>query len=178
MTVAAFQSSGGIIVPGISLGAVMRHDEPRAQQTPTLPQTWNDQPQSRYFLTDLSVESSFVGGLPSNTQKSTAIQSRWNQQPSAAPANVVLATITPSLAQQSVPVSRSPPPKAKRVRTGCLTCRDRHLKCDETVPDCLNCRKRGRECKRGVRLNFLDINVHSLACEPVAEDWAGTLLSP
>ncbi|KAH7163520.1 hypothetical protein B0J13DRAFT_634865 [Dactylonectria estremocensis] len=151
MTVAAFQSSGGIIVPGISLGAVMRHDEPRAQQTPTLPQTWNDQPQSRYFLTDLSVESSF---------------------PSAAPANVVLATITPSLAQQSVPVSRSPPPKAKRVRTGCLTCRDRHLKCDETVPDCLNCRKRGRECKRGVRLNFLDINVHSLACEPVAEDWA------
>ncbi|KAH7171442.1 hypothetical protein EDB81DRAFT_837902 [Dactylonectria macrodidyma] len=106
MTVAAFQFSGGIIVPGISL------------------------------------------------------------------ANVASATIAPSIAQQTTPVQRSPPPKAKRVRTGCLTCRDRHLKCDEAVPDCLNCRKRGRECKRGVRLNFLDINVHSLACEPVSEDWA------
>ncbi|KAJ5397863.1 hypothetical protein N7509_005976 [Penicillium cosmopolitanum] len=35
--------------------------------------------------------------------------------------------------------------KAKRVRTGCLTCRERHLKCDEAL---------GR---RGVRLNFIDI---------------------
>lgn len=46
--------------------------------------------------------------------------------------------------------------KPKRVRTGCLTCRERHLKCDEGLPTCLNCRKSSRECKRGVRLNFID----------------------
>jgi hypothetical protein len=60
--------------------------------------------------------------------------------------------------------SRSPKPskapaevaKAKRVRTGCLTCRERHLKCDEAFPRCQNCQKSGRICKRGVRLNFID----------------------
>lgn len=46
--------------------------------------------------------------------------------------------------------------KPKRVRTGCLTCRERHLKCDEGQPTCLNCRKSARECRRGVRLNFID----------------------
>ncbi|RYP16537.1 hypothetical protein DL765_005098 [Monosporascus sp. GIB2] len=48
------------------------------------------------------------------------------------------------------------PIKSRRVRTGCLTCRERHLKCDEGTPDCNNCRKSNRECKRGVRLNFID----------------------
>ncbi|KAG7147344.1 Adhesion and hyphal regulator 1 like protein [Verticillium longisporum] len=51
------------------------------------------------------------------------------------------------------------PTKSRRVRTGCLTCRERHLKCDEGTPDCLNCRKSSRECKRGVRLNFIDVQV-------------------
>lgn len=46
--------------------------------------------------------------------------------------------------------------KARRVRTGCLTCRQRHLKCDEAVGRCLNCRKSDRICRRGVRLNFID----------------------
>jgi hypothetical protein len=46
--------------------------------------------------------------------------------------------------------------KSKRVRTGCLTCRERHLKCDEALPRCQNCSKSGRTCKRGVRLNFID----------------------
>jgi hypothetical protein len=46
--------------------------------------------------------------------------------------------------------------KARRVRTGCLTCRQRHLKCDEAVGRCLNCRKSDRICQRGVRLNFID----------------------
>ncbi|KAI5457110.1 hypothetical protein BGZ63DRAFT_495364 [Mariannaea sp. PMI_226] len=67
---------------------------------------------------------------------------------------------------------RTSPTKAKRVRTGCLTCRERHLKCDEAVPDCMNCRKRGRECKRGLRLNFLDINVHNPTCVAPVEEWA------
>lgn len=46
--------------------------------------------------------------------------------------------------------------KPKRVRTGCLTCRERHLKCDEAWPHCQNCRKSSRECKRGIKLNFID----------------------
>ncbi|KAJ5893637.1 hypothetical protein N7495_005328 [Penicillium taxi] len=50
--------------------------------------------------------------------------------------------------------------KAKRVRTGCLTCRERHLKCDEALGRCLNCQKSDRLCRRGIRLNFIDIQLH------------------
>lgn len=46
--------------------------------------------------------------------------------------------------------------KPRRVRTGCFTCRERHLKCDEALHRCQNCRKSGRVCRRGVRLNFID----------------------
>jgi hypothetical protein len=62
--------------------------------------------------------------------------------------------------------------KPKRVRTGCLTCRERHLKCDEKKPICINCQKSNRKCKQGVRLNFIDIK-----CEqpgfivPPGGDW-------
>lgn len=49
--------------------------------------------------------------------------------------------------------------KPKRVRTGCLTCRQRHLKCDEGKPVCQNCRKSNRKCVTGVRLNFIDTKV-------------------
>ncbi|KAK5085779.1 hypothetical protein LTR05_005067 [Lithohypha guttulata] len=65
--------------------------------------------------------------------------------------------------------------KPRRVRTGCLTCRERHLKCDEGVPVCQNCRKSSRQCKRGVRLNFIDTR-----CEqpphllPPVHDWKVT----
>ncbi|KAK7905334.1 hypothetical protein LTR67_000054 [Exophiala xenobiotica] len=69
----------------------------------------------------------------------------------------------------------APTTKPKRVRTGCLTCRERHLKCDEGLPKCQNCRKSNRKCKRGVRLNFIDIQ-----CErpphllPPTADWKVT----
>jgi len=63
--------------------------------------------------------------------------------------------------------------KSRRVRTGCLTCRERHLKCDETPGECLNCRKSNRECKRGVRLNFIDIQVKSPPQVPRTEEWSG-----
>lgn len=69
-----------------------------------------------------------------------------------------------------VPVVASSKPK--RVRTGCLTCRERHLKCDEGTPDCLNCRKSNRECRRGVRLNFIDIQVKSPPYIPPAVEWS------
>ena len=61
--------------------------------------------------------------------------------------------------------------RPKRVRTGCLTCRERHLKCDEGVPTCLNCTKSNRECKRGVRLNFIDTQVQDPEIVPPTQDW-------
>ncbi|KAF1821791.1 uncharacterized protein K489DRAFT_321356, partial [Dissoconium aciculare CBS 342.82] len=61
------------------------------------------------------------------------------------------------------------PPKAKRVRTGCLTCRERHLKCDEGVPVCANCLKSNRDCKRGVKLNFIDIWTEAPAVNALVE---------
>ncbi|KAK3389838.1 hypothetical protein B0H63DRAFT_390105 [Podospora didyma] len=74
--------------------------------------------------------------------------------------------------------SRPAPPanpaanKSRRVRTGCLTCRERHLKCDEGLPDCNNCRKSSRECKRGVRLNFIDVQVKNPPYMPPRKDWS------
>ncbi|GAB1318631.1 Adhesion and hyphal regulator 1 [Madurella fahalii] len=61
--------------------------------------------------------------------------------------------------------------KSKRVRTGCLTCRERHLKCDEGLPDCNNCLKSKRECKRGLRLNFIDIQVKEPPCMAPTAEW-------
>ncbi|PHH69931.1 hypothetical protein CDD82_7429 [Ophiocordyceps australis] len=34
----------------------------------------------------------------------------------------------------------------RRTKTGCLTCRKRRIKCDETHPTCNNCRKSKRDC--------------------------------
>lgn len=62
--------------------------------------------------------------------------------------------------------------KPKRVRTGCLTCRERHLKCDEGLPHCLNCRKSSRICKRGVRLNFIDTKVEDPQIIPPTSEWS------
>ena len=61
--------------------------------------------------------------------------------------------------------------RPKRVRTGCLTCRERHLKCDEGLPDCQNCKKSNRECKRGVRLNFIDTTIKNPPITPPTEEW-------
>jgi len=36
--------------------------------------------------------------------------------------------------------------KAKRVRTGCRTCRSRHLKCGEEHPICGHCLKSNKDC--------------------------------
>jgi hypothetical protein len=63
--------------------------------------------------------------------------------------------------------------KPKRVRTGCLTCRERHLKCDEGLPNCRNCQKSSRVCKRGVRLNFIDTTVRSHPLLPPTGGWKG-----
>ena len=75
-----------------------------------------------------------------------------------------------SAASASAPVDPTAH-RPKRVRTGCLTCRERHLKCDEGSPDCHNCKKSGRECKRGVRLNFIDTQCKTPPITPPTHDW-------
>ncbi|KAK7527120.1 uncharacterized protein IWZ02DRAFT_192521 [Phyllosticta citriasiana] len=69
------------------------------------------------------------------------------------------------------PTVESTASKPKRVRTGCLTCRERHLKCDEALPHCQNCRKSNRLCKRGIRLNFIDTQVQAPPVVPTSQDW-------
>ena len=44
------------------------------------------------------------------------------------------------------PTRRRPRGRGIRVRTGCLACRQRHLKCDETQPICRACQKTSRDC--------------------------------
>ncbi|KAK3361092.1 hypothetical protein B0T24DRAFT_114153 [Lasiosphaeria ovina] len=71
-----------------------------------------------------------------------------------------------------VPPANPAASKSRRVRTGCLTCRERHLKCDEGMPDCNNCQKSNRECKRGVRLNFIDVQVKNPPYVPPRLEWS------
>ena len=44
--------------------------------------------------------------------------------------------------------------RKKRVRTGCWTCRERHLKCDEAFPICKQCQKANKDCARGMKARF------------------------
>lgn len=50
--------------------------------------------------------------------------------------------------------------KHSRTRSGCLTCRDRHMKCDEQQPVCKNCQRSKRRCYRGIRLNFTQYSIY------------------
>ena len=96
--------------------------------------------------------------------KKTASSSKKASGKSMAPADNAKAA--PSSDRTDAGVS-----KPKRVRTGCLTCRERHLKCDEGLPTCQNCRKSNRQCKRGVRLNFIDTQVKDTQIIPPTADW-------
>ena len=78
----------------------------------------------------------------------------------------ILSSVPAEVAAAAVAAARP-----KRVRTGCLTCRERHLKCDEGAPDCQNCKKSSRECKRGVRLNFIDTQVKTPPITPPTDEW-------
>ncbi|EFX02427.1 c6 zinc finger domain containing protein [Grosmannia clavigera kw1407] len=42
----------------------------------------------------------------------------------------------------------------QRVRTGCKTCRQRKVKCDEARPCCHNCSRRGLACDSGLQLKW------------------------
>ncbi|KAF2669407.1 hypothetical protein BT63DRAFT_479256 [Microthyrium microscopicum] len=49
------------------------------------------------------------------------------------------------------PKARSPVKRTRasgpKVRTGCLTCKSRHVKCDEQKPECIRCASTGRKCE-------------------------------
>lgn len=139
-----------IVVPGYRLDATApsKHQQHNAEHQP-------QQPSSSHAVNHGYYDDGFrlppakrqkispsIGPVPTNAKKNISRPSRPIQR-----AADTVTTSTPS------PV----PNKSRRVRTGCLTCRERHLKCDEGTPDCNNCRKSNRECKRGVRLNFIDI---------------------
>ncbi|KAG7876422.1 hypothetical protein KL938_004490 [Ogataea parapolymorpha] len=51
----------------------------------------------------------------------------------------------PKRARSGKPKKETPPAK-RRVRTGCLTCRRKHKKCDENRPKCDFCTAKGLEC--------------------------------
>lgn len=55
----------------------------------------------------------------------------------------------------------NPAIRRSRTRSGCLTCRDRHMKCDEQLPVCKNCIKSKRKCYRGIRLNFTQYTMYN-----------------
>jgi hypothetical protein len=51
--------------------------------------------------------------------------------------------------------------KPKRVRMACLTCSEKHLKCDEGLPYCLNCQNSNQTCKRHDENKQIDDQSHS-----------------
>ncbi|KAH8673388.1 hypothetical protein BX600DRAFT_494826 [Xylariales sp. PMI_506] len=60
---------------------------------------------------------------------------------------VNVASIPPPPNEGSVEASIAPLRKRKRVKTGCLTCRARKVKCDETHPKCNNCLNLDVQCR-------------------------------
>ncbi|KAF5620004.1 regulatory for the arginine catabolic pathway [Fusarium sp. NRRL 52700] len=49
---------------------------------------------------------------------------------------------------------RSEPIKHKRTRSGCLNCRRKKRKCDESRPACGTCRRRSESCEWGLKIAF------------------------
>src|SRR5450755_1287659 len=64
------------------------------------------------------------------------------------------------LPQASPEIKRTRAHKPK-VRTGCVTCKIRRVKCDETKPSCLKCTRSGRKCDGYVPLKTWVFEVRS-----------------
>lgn len=119
-----------------------------------------------------------MGKLEDQTSKLAIDDARIrdSESPKTAPSPADTTTTTASATTNTTTAttttsSEKVTPKPKRVRTGCLTCRERHLKCDEAAPICLNCKKSNRECKRGVKLNFIDTKVEDTQLVPPTAEW-------
>ncbi|CZR69756.1 related to regulatory protein for the arginine catabolic pathway [Phialocephala subalpina] len=57
------------------------------------------------------------------------------------------------------------PSKKTRTRSGCLNCRRRRRKCDESRPQCANCRQRAEECEWGMKVVFRTDNATQIDSE-------------
>src|SRR6478735_276630 len=57
---------------------------------------------------------------------------------------------------------RSEPIKHKRTRSGCLNCRRKKRKCDESRPACGTCRRRNESCEWGLKIAFRAENAQCL----------------
>ena len=160
------------------------HGHGHGQQQPTIPRAGRGTPAPPYtapssnYSTGTQHATSLVG--PRRTSDAFVRNSRpWEQASHlATPPAAAVPVRTVGGASSDRRVGGNPAPTAspaagrsKRVRTGCLTCRERHLKCDEGGPDCNNCRKSNRECRRGVRLNFIELRVKEPPCvvQPTSE---------
>ena len=70
--------------------------------------------------------------------------------------NVYLPQMKPSTAARKAVRTRQPI-KHTKTFSGCWTCRERHVKCDEGRPGCLRCLKGGFECQGyGIKLVWVD----------------------
>ncbi|KAI1384916.1 uncharacterized protein F4822DRAFT_416684 [Hypoxylon trugodes] len=71
----------------------------------------------------------------------------WEMTDSTSSINVVVEPASPSenSSVDAGPAKRKRASKPK-VRTGCITCRIRRVKCDETKPSCTRCESTGRKC--------------------------------
>ncbi|KAF4464339.1 regulatory for the arginine catabolic pathway [Fusarium albosuccineum] len=169
-TVSAHQGPDEIVVIGVSPGAAMQNDDSRTRKPMSFSQEWHGYQTIPYTAreTDPQFNASYAFTHSQHPNGAAAILSADAGFSNQGPTDSSLDNSRGMTVQKPT----ATPTKGKRVRTGCLTCRERHLKCDEALPDCMNCQKRGRECKRGVRLNFLEINLHRPASMPSPEEWA------
>ncbi|KAG7806126.1 hypothetical protein KL921_005103 [Ogataea angusta] len=49
----------------------------------------------------------------------------------------------------------------KKSKSGCLVCKRRKKKCDEAKPRCGHCQRLGLDCKYGIVLNWMKIQLHA-----------------
>ncbi|KAK4466197.1 hypothetical protein QBC42DRAFT_90542 [Cladorrhinum samala] len=156
------------------------HHHPSASRNPYFPQHDHQPPQRHHGYQPQAHQPTAFGELedPSTPHTSASSNLSPENQINASPVRTKRKGATPPAPAWSVKASKmtqSTSPvasKARRVRTGCLTCRKRHLKCDEGTPDCGNCMKGNRTCERGLRLNFLDIQVKDPPfLVPQTRDW-------
>ncbi|MCJ1306946.1 hypothetical protein MMC25_000590 [Agyrium rufum] len=89
-----------------------------------------------------------VPGMAMNMDMGTEIRSPFDffiadTSPSIAPASAIPPNTTRTIKGAACGRKRVYSPK---VRTGCITCKIRRVKCDEQKPECLRCRDTGRKC--------------------------------
>lgn len=155
------------------------NNDPVSSRPPTSHSRKSSQSSVHQFGGNAALQGRRGSGGPKSkttTVKEEAVASTHTLSPTLPKTTPSPSTSGPPTGSTAMPTTAPVPAKSRRVRTGCLTCRERHLKCDENTPDCLNCRKGNRECKRGLRLNFIDIQTKPIPFVPPITEWNGKLI--